>query len=113
MLKIYHNPRCSKSRAGLSYLTENNIEFEIIDYLKVGISADIVKEFTSKMKVPAIDLVRKQEDYYKKELKGKDFTDDQLFSIIAENPKLLQRPIIVIDEKAVFAQPPEKVKEIL
>ncbi len=113
MVKIYHNPRCSKSRAGLSYLTENNIEFELIDYLKVGISPSTIKEFTKTMKVSAIDLVRKQEDYYKNELKGKDFTDDQLILIISENPKLLQRPIMVVKEKAVFAQPPDKIREIL
>lgn len=113
MVQIYHNPRCSKSRAGLSYLTENNIEFEIIDYLKIGISEETIKGFTKKMNVPVIDLVRKHEDYYKKELKGKNISDDELIAEISNNPKLLHRPIMVCGDNAVFAQPPEKVKEII
>lgn len=113
MVTIYHNPRCSKSRAGLNYLSENNIEFTLLDYLKEGISAQNIKELANKMGVPAIGLVRKHEDYYKKEMKGNEYSDEELFSIIADNPKLLHRPIMVVGKKAVFAQPPEKVQEIL
>lgn len=113
MVEIYHNSRCSKSRAGLKYLQDNNIEYDLVDYLKEGITALKVKELAAKTKLPAIDLLRKQEDYFKKEIKGKGLTDNQLFEEIAANPRLLQRPIIVNGEKAVFAQPPEKVQEIL
>ncbi len=113
MIKIYHNPRCSKSRAGLNYLTENSIEFELIDYLKEGISANTLKNITEKMNIPITDIVRKHEDYFKKELKGKEFSEDQWFTIISENPKLLHRPIMEIGNKAILAQPPEKVREIM
>lgn len=113
MIDIYHNPRCSKSRAGLKFLEDSKIEYNLIDYLKEGISAETIKSLASKMNVPAIDLVRKHEDYFKQELKGKDLSDSQLFDEIAANPKLLNRPIMVNGLKAVFAQPPEKAQEIL
>lgn len=113
MIKIYHNPRCSKSRAGLQYLTDNNIEFSIVDYLKEGITKEKIQEFVVKTGLPVINLVRQHEDYYKQEMKGKDLSDDAIIDAIVANPRLLHRPIMVKGDKAVFAQPPEKVQEIL
>jgi len=113
MIEIFHNPRCSKSRAGLQYLSDNNIEYIIVDYLKEGISAWEIKELANKIGCAAIDIVRTHEDFYKKELKGKNISEDDWYKIIAENPKLLHRPIMVNGTKAVFAQPADKVKEII
>jgi len=113
MIKILHNPRCSKSRAGLNYLIENNIDFEIIEYLKLNFTANDIKELSEKTGLTPIELVRTQEEYFKTDLKGKKFSDIEWFEIIAENPKLLQRPIIINGNKAVWAQPPERVQQII
>jgi len=113
MLKIYHNPRCRKSRAGLDYLKSRTDEFEIVDYLRDGLSKVQIKEILLKMNAAATDIVRTQEEVYKKELKGLNLTEDEWIRIIIENPKLLQRPIIVSEHKAVLAQPPENVDILL
>ncbi len=112
MLKIFHNPRCKKSREGLEALKQKTDDFEIIEYLKTGLSVEILDEILLKSNLKPIDLVRKQEEVFKKELKGKNFTDQEWKDIIVENPKLLQRPIIVAKQKAVLAQPAERVNEI-
>ena len=113
MLKIYHNPRCRKSRAGLDYLKQSGAGFEIIDYMRKGITEEEIREILLKMNVKPASLVRSQEDLYKKELKGRNFTDDEWIRIIAENPKLLQRPVVVSKHKAVLAQPPENLDILL
>jgi arsenate reductase (glutaredoxin) len=113
MIRIYHNPRCRKSRAGLEYLQEKAIDFETIDYIKRGISREEIKDILKKMDTPPSNLVRTQEDYYKKELKGKNIPDDEWISILAENPRLIQRPIIVTEHKAVLGQPPENIDNLL
>ena len=113
MLKIYHNPRCRKSRAGLAYLSGKTPDFEIVDYIKNGISESEIREIALKMNEPLSNLVRTQEDYYKKELKDRDISDDQWAPILSSHPKLIQRPIVVTENKAVLAQPPEKMDILL
>jgi arsenate reductase (glutaredoxin) len=113
MLKIYHNPRCRKSREGLSYLQDKTKEIEIIEYLKEGLTEDIIKEILLKTNLKPFELVRTQEELFKKELKGKNFSDEEWVKIIVENPKLLHRPIVIGKHKAVLAQPPEKVEDLL
>lgn len=113
MLKIYHNPRCSKSREGLEYLKTKSEDFEVVEYLKEGLTEDIIKEIVLKTNLKPIELIRTQEDVFKKEFKGKNFTDEEWIEIIIENPKLLQRPLIVGKQKAVIARPAEKVDEIV
>lgn len=112
MIKIYHNPRCSKSRNGLQYLTDNNIEHEIVEYLKLDLNESDIKDLVLKTGLKPIELVRTHEEYYKKNLKGKNFSDDDWYKILSDNPKLLHRPIVVKGDKAVFAQPPEKINEL-
>lgn len=111
-MKIYHNPKCKKSRAGLEYIKTKNIEFELIDYLKKGLTTLEIKEILSKLNVQPIDIVRTQEDLYKKELKNKNFNYDEWIRIIIENPKLLKRPIVVGERKAVFADPIEEMDKM-
>ncbi|MCF8379548.1 MAG: arsenate reductase (glutaredoxin) [Bacteroidales bacterium] len=112
MIKIYHNPRCKKSRAGLQYLEGKGLEFELVEYLKYPLAEDDLKDILMKMNVRPVELVRTQEEKYKKELKGKDFTDEEWVKIILENPKLLKRPLIVKDYKAVWADPPENMDKL-
>lgn len=113
MIKIYHNPRCSKSRNGLAYLNEKGCKFETVDYLKEGLTEDDLKEILLKTNLPVESLIRTQEEYFKKELKGKKFNQDEWIKIILENPKLLQRPIILTKTKGVHAIPADKAGEIL
>jgi arsenate reductase (glutaredoxin) len=113
MIKIYHNPRCRKSREGLKYLQSNSGDFNIVDYLKTGLTNEDLKEILLKSSLKPIDLIRKQEEAFKKELKGKNFTDEEWMKIIIENPKLLQRPIVVGKHKAVLAQPAEKAIDVI
>ena len=113
MLKIYHNPRCRKSRAGLEFLKSKTSDFEIVEYLKDGLTKDILEEIILKTNLKPIDLIRKQEDIYKKELKGKSFHDAEWIDIICENPKLLQRPIVIAKHKALIGDPPEIINEVL
>jgi len=107
MVQIYHNPRCSKSRAGLDYLKAKIVDFEVIDYLKTGLTVEILLQILQRLNVKPIELVRTQEDYFKQQLKGKNFSDEEWIQIIIENPKLLKRPIIVNKYKAVWADPAE------
>jgi arsenate reductase len=113
MVTIYHNPRCRKSRAGLEYLQDKTGDFETIDYIRNGISREEIREILAKMITRPSNLVRTQEDYYKKELKGKDIPDEDWIDILAENPRLIQRPIIVTEHKAVLGQPPENIDNLL
>ncbi len=113
MLSIYHNPRCRKSREGLEYLRLKTNDFTIIDYLKVGLSEQELKEILLKTNLKPIDLIRKEEEIFKKELKDKSFTDSEWIKIIVDNPKLLRRPVIVTKHKAVVADILSKIDELL
>ncbi|MEZ5083297.1 MAG: arsenate reductase (glutaredoxin) [Bacteroidales bacterium] len=109
MIKIYHNPRCKKSRAGLQHLESKGVEFELVEYLKNPLTIEDLENILVKMNAKPIDLIRTQEDYYKKQLKGKKFTDQEWLKILVENPKLIKRPIVVKEYKAVWANPPEEM----
>lgn len=113
MLKIYHNPRCRKSRSGLEYLKSKTNDFEVVDYLKNGLTETQLKEIILKTNLKPTDLIRKQEEVYKKELKGKNFTDDEWIKIICENPKLLHRPVIIAKHKAVVGDPVENISTVI
>ena len=113
MLKIYHNPRCRKSREGLEHLKSKTSDFELIEYLKEGLTKEILEEILLKTNQEPQDLIRTQEEVYKKELKGKNFTKEEWIQILIENPKLLHRPIVVARHKAVLARPPEKLDDLL
>jgi len=113
MLQIYHNPKCRKSRAGLDHLKAKGLDFEIIEYLKTGLTKEMLQQILQRLNVKPIELVRTQEDYFKQQLRGKKFSDEEWIQIIIENPKLLKRPIIIHNFKAVWADPAEEADKIL
>ncbi len=76
-MKIYHNPRCKKSRAGLAYLESKNIEFEIVQYLKTGFSESELSEILNKLNKTPLEMIRKQEAVFKQEYKGKELSDQE------------------------------------
>ena len=112
-MKIYHNPRCSKSRLGLALLEELNQSFEIFDYLKTPILEEELTEIIEILNIAPIDLVRKNETTWKENFKGKIFSDKQIIKAMVAFPKLIERPIVVNGNKAVIGRPTELIKTIL
>lgn len=113
MIKIYHNPRCSKSRQGVKYLEEKGLEFEVIQYLKDGLNAEELKELIQKLNIQPIELVRTKEAIWKENYKDLDLSDDQIIQAMVENPRLIERPIVVNKDKAVVARPTEDIDHVL
>ncbi|WP_159738191.1 arsenate reductase (glutaredoxin) [Vibrio atypicus] len=110
---IIHNPRCSKSRQTLALLEDKGIEPEIIKYLDTPLSVDELKTLYAQLGLDSVrTMMRTKEDIYK-ELKLADASDDALFTAMAENPKLIERPIVVNNNQARLGRPPEQVLEIL
>jgi len=103
-VSVYHNPRCRKSRAGLDLIKIKTDEIEIVDYLNTGISATGIKKLAQQLNMSITDMIRTQEDFYKKELKGKNFSEAEWLQIISENLKLLKRPIVVKGNKAAIVE---------
>ncbi len=112
-MKILHNPRCSKSRQGLAILTDAKVDFEIIEYLKTPLSEKEIKDIITKLNMEPIDLVRKGEAIWKENFKGKDLSNNQIIKAMADNPKLIERPIVIHNDKAVLGRPSEKIITLL
>ena len=111
-ITLYHNPRCSKSRAVLSLLRDRQLDFEIIEYLKTPPDPSTLYEILEKLGGSAAQLVRDSEkEYQTLDLAGAD--KHQLIEAIAEHPTLMQRPIIVSEKRAVIGRPPEQALTIL
>ncbi|MCI5057403.1 MAG: arsenate reductase (glutaredoxin) [Flavobacteriales bacterium] len=113
MIQIYHNPRCTKSRETLALLEEKNQEVEIVEYLKDIPSKSDLKKILSKLNIKPEQLLRKNEAIFKEKFKGLSFNDEEWIQIMIENPKLIQRPIVINGNKARIGRPPELVLEIL
>lgn len=113
MIKIYHNNRCSKSRQGLALLENSGKEFEIIKYLDNTPSIDELKTIIKKLEIKPIELIRKNEAIWKEKFKGKEMTDEQLVEAMMNNPKLIERPIVINGNRAVIGRPLENIKNIL
>jgi arsenate reductase len=113
MIKIYHNPRCRKSREGLQILQESGKEFEIREYMKELPSLDELASVIKLLGISPLELVRKNEAIWKENYKGKTLSDDEIIQAMAENPKLIERPIVINNDKAVVGRPPEKIHQIL
>lgn len=112
-MKIYHNPRCSKSRNGLQYLENKGCNFEVVKYLDEGLNEAELAELIAKTGKTPFDFVRQQEKLYKEQYKGKTLPDEEWIKVLVENPRLLHRPIVVKGNKAVLGNPPENIDEIL
>tara|TARA_B100000886_G_scaffold56020_1_gene34305 strand:+ start:56 stop:394 length:339 start_codon:yes stop_codon:yes gene_type:complete len=112
-MKIYHNPRCRKSREGIKYLESKKINFEVIDYIKNNLSSEQIRNILKKLQLKPIEIVRKNEAIWKEKYKGKDFTDDQLIRILSNEPKLIERPIIVSEKLGVIGRPAENIDKLL
>ena len=112
-MKIYHNPRCSKSRQALSLIQEKGENPKIIEYLKERVSIQDLGLLLIMLKIKPIELIRKGEQIWKEKYNGKELTDDEIIMAMVENPKLIKRPIVVKNGKAIIGRPPEKVLNLL
>lgn len=113
MITIYHNPKCRKSRSGLEYVASKGVEYTVVEYLKKPISREVLKDLLIKLNMKPAEIIRTQEDVFKEKFKGKSFTDDEWVTILLENPKLIQRPIVVKDYKAVIGQDIENLERLM
>lgn len=113
MIKIYHNPRCSKSREGLAILEESKKDFEVIKYLENTFTIKDLKALISKLGIKPINLVRRNEAIWKSEYKDKTLSDEQIIEAMVANPKLIERPIVVNNDKAVIGRPPQNIINII
>ncbi|MEZ7838364.1 MAG: arsenate reductase [Flavobacteriales bacterium] len=112
-MKIYHNPRCSKSRQTLALIQENGVEPEVVLYLGNIPSTEELRDLLSKLEITPMQLIRKGEKDWKENYKGKELSDAQLIQAMIAHPKLIERPIVVKDNKAVLGRPPENVLELI
>lgn len=112
---IYHNPRCSKSRETLALLEKKNIQPQVVKYLEEPLSVALLKELYAQLGLTQVrDMMRTKEDLYKElNLADVRLSDDALFAAMVENPKLIERPIVVANGKARHGRPPEQVLDIL
>ena len=108
-MKIYHNPRCTKSREALVIIKKKTSEFEIIEYLKNPLTVEEIKVLLPKLNIKARELIRTQEGIWKEKYKGKILTDNEIINIMAENPKLIESPIVEHNNKAVIGRPAENI----
>lgn len=113
MITIYHNPRCSKSRQGVALLEASGNDFKTITYLKELLTKEELILILKKLGLQPIDLIRKNERIWKENYKGKSLSNEELIDVMIENPKLIERPIVCNNDKAVIGRPTEKIHTIL
>lgn len=113
MIKIYHNNRCSKSRCGVELLENSGKEFEIVKYLDTPPNLEELQHIIDLLGISPIELVRKNEAIWKENFKGKTLSDSDVISVMVENPKLIERPIVINGNKAVIGRPTEKILDII
>ena len=112
-ITLYHNPRCSKSRMALKYLDEKNKSYEVVDYQDGSLTAEELSDVLSKLSMSPKELIRKGEAIYKELFKNAQLTDKEWVDAMINYPKLIERPIVILGQKAVVARPTEKISEIL
>lgn len=112
-MKIYHNPRCRKSREGLQLIQEAGVEIEIIKYLEEVPSKNELKEILKKLNIPAEKLIRKGESIFKENYKGQHLSNEEWINVMIKHPQLIERPIVINGDKAVIGRPPQNIETLL
>ena len=110
MIKVLHNNTCSKSRAILEHLDENNVPFEIIDFMETPLTELELKTLLKKLNTDIQGLIRKNDRIYQERYIGKNFSEDEWIKILVENPALIQRPILIKGSVAMVGRPIENVR---
>tara|TARA_B100000945_G_C20007864_1_gene424046 strand:+ start:232 stop:576 length:345 start_codon:yes stop_codon:yes gene_type:complete len=112
-MKIYHNPRCRKSRETLSIIQSNNCQVTIIEYLKNPLNKSELKNIIRMLNISAFDLIRKEDTLFKKNYKNQKLTEEESLELLCLHPILIQRPIVVKDNEAILGRPPINVLDLL
>ena len=110
MIKVLHNNACSKSRAILEHLDENNVAFEIIDFVENPLTVLEMKTVLKKLHMSADELIRKNEPLFREKFGHKTLSEEEWIDVLVENPSLIQRPILIKGEVAMLGRPIENVK---
>ena len=114
MITLYHNPNCSKSRGAKEILEGRGVEFEVIEYLKTPLTAEAVSALLAAIGGDPAELVRKDSHFKELGLDADDYqSTEAVAALLAEHPKLMQRPVAVLGDRAVIARPSERVEELL
>lgn len=113
MFTIYHNPRCKKSREGLAILEKSEIDYKIIKYLENPLTKKELEEIIGFLQISPIELIRTNEQIWKDHYKGKKLSFDELVTAMLTHPKLIERPIVVKNNKAVIGRPASTILELL
>ena len=103
-MKIYHNPRCSKSRKALELIKSQTSDFEIIEYLKKPLKFKEIKLLLSRLNKKPIELIRTKESIWKEHYQNKTMNDNEIIHAIINHPKLMQRPIIKTTKKTIIGR---------
>ncbi|MBT8325025.1 MAG: arsenate reductase (glutaredoxin) [Winogradskyella sp.] len=113
MIQILHNPRCRKSREGLAIVEASGQPFEVIKYLDEPLNKSQLKTIIDQLQIEPLALVRTNESIWKENYKGKDLSDEAIIDAMVKHPKLIERPIVIKNNKAVVGRPPEQIKTLL
>lgn len=112
-IKLYHNPRCGKSREALQYLMKKGIEPEIVLYLQNTPTFEELKKVIHKLSIKPIDLIRKKENIFIEKYNNAILSDDDWIKVMIENPILIERPLIITENQAVIGRPKENIEKII
>ena len=113
MIQIYHNPRCTKSRECLAFLEASGHEYQVVKYLDSPPTFDELKAIITKLNIKPFQLVRQKEKVWIENYKNKVLLDEEVIQILASNPILIERPIVINGEHAAIARPLENLTSII
>ena len=113
MIQVYHNNRCGKSREAIKIVEASGKEFEIIKYLENPPTFDELELLLKKLNYQPLDLVRQKESIWTERFKGKKLSNEEIIKALVENPILIERPIIILKDKAIVARPTEKLNAFI
>lgn len=113
MIVIYHNPKCQKSREGLEILKNSDKEFKIREYLKDPLSEDELSRLLRKLQLSPMQLIRQKESIWKDDFKALNLSDGELISLMAKHPKLIERPVIEDENRAIIGRPVYNIDKFL
>lgn len=109
---VYHNSKCSKSRNAIDFLREKGVDFSVVEYLKTPLNKEELKNIVVKLGIDPLDLIRKGEPEFKENFKNKSLTNNEWLDAMVKFPKLIERPIVLTEVKAIVARPTERINEL-